>query len=85
MPDSFKKLEIFVLCLENFGGSDWKRTKEKFSPSLFLFRKKLEHLRAFQIVYGLKRKKSKDGVRMLSAHEFLRDFQFFEYVLERLQ
>jgi predicted AAA+ superfamily ATPase len=52
-----------------------KASEEKFSPSLFLFRKKLEHLRAFQIVYGLKRKKSKDGVRMLSAHEFLRDFQ----------
>ena len=52
-----------------------KASEEKFSPSLFLFRKKLEHLRAFQIVYGLKRKKTKDGVRMLSAHEFLRDFQ----------
>jgi len=52
-----------------------KASEEKFSPSLFLFRRKLEHVKTFQIVYGLKRKKTKDGVRMLSAHEFLRDFQ----------
>jgi len=52
-----------------------KVSDENFAPSLFRFRRKLEHVKAFQIVYGLKRKKSKGGVKMMSAHEFLRDFQ----------
>jgi len=52
-----------------------KASEENFSPSLFRFHRKLEHTKPYQIVYGLKRKKSKDGVRMLPAHEFLRDLQ----------
>ncbi len=52
-----------------------KASEENFSPSLFRFHRKLEHAKPYQIVYRLKRKKSKDAVRMLPAHEFLRDFQ----------
>ena len=52
-----------------------KVSEENFSPSLFRFQRKLEHAKPYQIVYGLKRKKSKDAVRMLPAHEFLRDLQ----------
>jgi len=52
-----------------------KASEENFSPSLLRFHRKLEHTKPYQIVYGLKRKKSKDGVRMLPAHEFLRDLQ----------
>jgi uncharacterized protein len=52
-----------------------KVSEENFAPSLFRFHRKLEYVKAFQIVYGLKRKKFKDAVRMLPAHEFLRDFQ----------
>ena len=52
-----------------------KVSEENFSPSLFRFHRKLEHAKPYQIVYRLKRKKSKDGVRMLPAHEFLRDLQ----------
>ena len=52
-----------------------KVSEENFSPSLFRFLRKLENAKPFQIVYRLKRKKSKDEVRMLPAHEFLRDMQ----------
>lgn len=52
-----------------------KVSEENFSPSLFRFHRKLEHAKPYQIVYRLKRKKSKDSVRMLPAHEFLRDLQ----------
>ena len=52
-----------------------KVSEENFSPSLFRFHKKLENAKPYQIVYKLKRKKSKEAVRMLPAHEFLRDLQ----------
>ena len=52
-----------------------KMSDENFSPSLFRFHRKLENAKPFQIVYRLRRKKSKDGIRMLPAHEFLRDLQ----------
>ncbi len=52
-----------------------KVSEENFSSSLFRFHKKLETAKPFQIVYGLKRKKSKDMAKMLPAHEFLRDLE----------
>ncbi len=52
-----------------------KMRDENFSPSLFRFYRKLKNVKPFQIVHKLKRKKSKDGVRMLPAHEFLRDLK----------
>jgi len=52
-----------------------KVSDENFSPALFRFHRNLEQAKPFQIVYRLKRKKSKEGVRMLPAHQFLRDLQ----------
>ena len=52
-----------------------KVSEENFSPSLFRFHRKLENAKPIQIVYKLKRKKSKDAAKMLPAHEFLRDLQ----------
>jgi predicted AAA+ superfamily ATPase len=49
--------------------------EENFSPSLFRFHRKLKDAKPFQVVYRLKRKKSKDTARMLPAHEFLRDLK----------
>lgn len=58
------------LCMIEVRASD-----DHFSPSLFRFHSKLEKARPFQVVYSLKRKKSKDSARMLPAHEFLRDLK----------
>jgi predicted AAA+ superfamily ATPase len=52
-----------------------KVSDDSFSPALFLFHNKLKKAKPFQIVYSLERKKSKDSVRMLPAHEFLKDLQ----------
>jgi len=52
-----------------------KVSEDNFSPALFRFHRKLQTAKPFQIVYKLARRKSKDDARMLSAHEFLRDFQ----------
>ena len=49
--------------------------EENFSPSLFRFHRRLKIAKPFQIVYRLKRKKSRDAARMLPAHEFLRDLK----------
>jgi hypothetical protein len=48
---------------------------ENFSPSLFRFHSRLKTAIPLQVVYGLKRKKTKESARMLPAHEFLRDMQ----------
>ncbi len=58
---------------------------ENFSPSLFRFHSKLKTAKPFQIVYGLKYKKSKDSARMLPAHEFLRDFQLSQDQLQKIR
>ena len=52
-----------------------KVNDDSFSPSLFLFHGKLKKAKPFQVVYSLKRKKSRESARMLSAHEFLRDLR----------
>lgn len=51
-----------------------KVSDENFSRSLFRFHKKLENINPIQVVYGLKRKKTKEAARMLPAHQFLREF-----------
>lgn len=48
---------------------------DNFSASLFRFGKFLKNTKSIQVVHDLKRKKSKNGVIMLSAHEFLKDFE----------
>ena len=55
-----------------------KVSDENFSPSLFRFHRKLESAKSYQIVYQLKRKKSKEVVRILPAHEFLKDLRLSE-------
>jgi len=52
-----------------------KASDDSFSPSLFRFHSFLKGTKPLQIVYNLKKKKSKDMARMLPAHEFLRDLQ----------
>ena len=55
-----------------------KASDDDFSPFLFRFRGKLPSTTPLQIVYDLKRKKTKDSVRMLPAHEFLRDLRLLQ-------
>ena len=52
-----------------------KAGDDSFSASLFRFYEKLKAARPIQIVYELKRKKTKGAARMLSAHDFLKDLQ----------
>ena len=52
-----------------------KVSDDNFSTSLFRFHRKLQNATPLQLVFSLKRRKSKDAARMLHAHEFLRDIQ----------
>jgi predicted AAA+ superfamily ATPase len=49
-----------------------KEGDNNFSSSLFRFHSMLKQVKPFQIVYNLKRKKSKDAAKMLPIHEFLK-------------
>jgi predicted AAA+ superfamily ATPase len=59
-----------VLMVEVKAGDD------SFAKSLFRFRKAVGDVRTVQAVYGLDRKKSRDGVDMVAAHEFLAELRF---------
>jgi hypothetical protein len=50
-----------------------KASDDSFAPSLFRFKRSVSGAKAVQIVHGLSRKKNRDGVDMLAAHEFLAD------------
>jgi len=50
-----------------------KASDDSFAPSLFRFKRSVSGAKAVQIVHGLGRKKERDGVVMLAAHEFLAD------------
>ena len=52
-----------------------KVSDDKFSPSLLRFQKFLKDTAPVQIVYNLKRKKSKGLANMQPVHEFLRDMR----------
>lgn len=52
-----------------------KTGDDNFSPALFRFGNLLKNSKVVQVVYDLKRKKTKNSVIMLPVHEFLRDFQ----------
>jgi predicted AAA+ superfamily ATPase len=52
-----------------------KAGDDSFSSSLLRFHGKLKKVQPLQIVYNLKRRKSKESIRMLPAHEFLKDIQ----------
>lgn len=50
-----------------------KAGDDSFAKPLFRFRESLGGVRAVQVVMGLARKKSRDGIEMIAAHEFLSD------------
>jgi len=52
-----------------------KVSDDSFSSSLFRFHSRLKKAKPLQLVYNLRHRKSKDGAKMLPAHEFLRDVQ----------
>ncbi|MDY6950105.1 MAG: ATP-binding protein, partial [Thermodesulfobacteriota bacterium] len=51
---------------------------DHFSSSLFRFHRYLKSAKPYQIVYRLKRKKSKGPARMVPAREFLRDLNLLD-------
>lgn len=50
-----------------------KVSDDSFSSSLLRFHSMLKNTKPLQLVYNLKRKKTRNSARMLPAHEFLRD------------
>lgn len=56
-----------------------KVNDDNFSSSLFHFHSKLKKAKPYQVVFGLRRKKAKNEARMLSAHEFLKDFDLLNF------
>jgi predicted AAA+ superfamily ATPase len=55
-----------------------KAGEDSFEKSLFRFRRHLPGTRAVQVVLGLRRRKSSQGVEMMAAHEFLEKLEFKE-------
>ncbi|MDH7511345.1 MAG: ATP-binding protein [Clostridiales bacterium] len=53
-----------------------KAAEDSFEKSLFHFRRFLPDVRAVQVVFGLRRRKSSKGVEMVAAHEFLEKLKF---------
>jgi predicted AAA+ superfamily ATPase len=53
-----------------------KAGEDVFERSLFHFGRYLPGVRAVQVVLGLRRKKSRDGIDMIPAHEFLSELDF---------
>lgn len=76
LRDKDKHEVDFLLVVDNVPVTmmEVKASDDNFSPSLFRFHRYLKNLNIFQVVYGLKKKKTKEAVRMLPAHEFLMDF-----------
>ena len=62
--------DLPILMVEVKAGDD------SFAKPLFKFKKALPGVRAVQVVYGLERKKNRDGIDMVAAHEFLSDLYF---------
>jgi hypothetical protein len=52
-----------------------KAGDDVFAKSLFRFHSIFKEAKAFQVVYDLKKSKSKDNINMLPAHEFLSQLQ----------
>jgi len=52
-----------------------KAAEDSFSRSLFRFHSYLPAVKAVQVVYDLKRRKSSGAAQMLGAHEFLAEFE----------
>ena len=52
-----------------------KAGEDSFSPSLFRFGAYLPQVKLFQVVHDLRRRKSSGAAQMLSAHDFLAEFE----------
>jgi hypothetical protein len=52
-----------------------KQSDESFSKHIFHFKRFFSRVSSYQIVAEAKRKRMKDGVKLLSAHEFLKDIK----------
>lgn len=53
-----------------------KQSDETFAKNIFHFKKFFSNVQCFQLVKEVKRKKTKDGLRLLSAYEFLENINF---------
>jgi len=53
-----------------------KQSDESFSRNIFHFRRFFSNISCFQLVADAKRKRTKDGVKLLSVHEFLKNISF---------
>ncbi|MGB8953485.1 MAG: ATP-binding protein [Candidatus Aminicenantales bacterium] len=53
-----------------------KASEDSFTKSLFKFKRQVGDVRAVQVVHGLDRKKNRDGVDMVAAHDFLAELAF---------
>ena len=76
LRDKDKHEVDFLLLIDNVPVAmiEVKASDEHFSPSLFRFHRYLKDSKVFQLVYSLKKKKTKGSARMVPAHEFLMDF-----------
>lgn len=77
LRDKEKHEVDFLLLIDNKPSLmvEVKVNDDTFSPSLFRFHNFLNEAAPIQIVYNLKRKKSKGPAKMLPAHEFLHDLE----------
>ena len=76
LRDKDKHEVDFLLLIDNVPVAmiEVKASDEHFSASLFRFHRYLKDSKVFQLVYSLKKKKTKGSARMVPAHEFLMDF-----------
>ncbi|MFH1076278.1 MAG: ATP-binding protein [Pseudomonadota bacterium] len=79
LRDKEKREVDFLLLVDNKPVQmiEVKLGDDSFSPALFRFQKALKETKAIQIVYGLRRKKSKGQIEMLPVHDFLANLQLF--------
>jgi len=75
LRDKEKHEVDFLVVVENLPVSmvEVKVSDDHFSPSLFRFQKYLKHVPSYQVVYDLKRRRSKGIASMLPAHVFLKN------------
>lgn len=78
LRDKEKREVDFMVLIDNKPAMiiEVKVSDDVFAKSLFRFHSILKEAQAFQIVYNLKKPKSKDNINMLSAHQFLSHLKF---------
>ncbi len=78
LRDKEKNEVDFLVVIDNHPAMmiEVKSGDDRFAKSLFRFHGFLKNTLPFQVVYNLKRKKSKGPATMQSVHEFLKNLQF---------